>query len=72
MSVILSLLAEFWPYVAGAVSALIAFLAGRRSQRQKDRIKGLERKIEREEIEDEIDNLTPADRDKRLDKWMRD
>ena len=60
--------------VLGAIVAALwaAFFAGGRRQRQKDRIEGLERRVEREEIEDEIDGLSDDERAARLSEWMRD
>ncbi len=62
--------------VAGAVAFLIfvfgVFLRGKQSERNAAERRGLERRIIREEIEDDVEGMDSNTRDDRLAEWMRD
>mgnify|MGYP000235845240 CR=1 FL=1 len=68
------------PEIIGAILAVfglvVSFLAGGSRQKHKDRAQRAERDkdaiIKRKELEDEVENLPPDDRRKRLDKWVRE
>lgn len=73
---ITGLFGGIWGYLAagvGIVAALFgARLSGRRAERKDREIDDLKARVRREEIEDEIDNDSPADRRDSLGQWVRD
>lgn len=68
------------PEIIGAILAVlglvVSFLAGGSRARHKGRADRAEADkdaiLKRKELEDEIENLPPADRRNRLDKWVRE
>lgn len=78
MSAILTgILAQFWPYIVGAVGGLLGFIAIwlRQSGKKAERAKQAEREAKARDIADKVDNdvgaLPPADARKELSKWAR-
>ena len=62
--------------LAGVGAAFLAWIAGRnkgaRDARELQRRNDAEAIKNHDEVQKEVRNLTPAERDKRLDGWMRD
>lgn len=73
-----------WSLIPGPVKAalvtfggiLLAFLTGglwgKRKERQARKVKSVQDVLEAKETENEIQNLPPDERRRRLDGWMRD
>lgn len=78
MSAILSgILAQFWPYVVGAIGGLLGFIALwlRQSGKRAERAKQAERAAKARDIADKIDQdigaMAPSDARRELNKWTR-
>ena len=63
-----------WITAMGGVLVVVigAFLAGRRNEKKKQKIRGLKNRIKREEIEDDVNEMDADSRSNELRKWMRD
>lgn len=77
MSGLLSFLSpEILLALGGLFATIIAFFAGGNRRKHKDRAERAEADyaaiLKRKELDDELENLDPADRRKRLDKWVRE
>lgn len=72
MSVII---AQFWPYIIGALGAFLAVWQVRRSGAKAEKAKQAEREAEARDIADKVDNdvgaMPPAEARKELGKWGR-
>lgn len=73
---VISLLTQFWPYIALALGGLAWGIKQKRAGRKeiadqiaRDRAKAVQ---EKKELDDEIANLGPADLDTRFKRWLQD
>lgn len=76
MSLITSLLSSLWPYIAAGLAGLAVlwrvYAAGQNKQIAKEQKAKLEAVTDKKAKDDEINRLSPADLDKRFDRWVRD
>lgn len=76
MALISSLLGSLWPYIAAGLAGLAVlwrvYAAGQNRQIAKDQKAKLDAVKDKKAKDDEVSHLSPADLDKRLNRWMRD
>lgn len=73
LSLILENLSTWLAGIGGVLVAIVgAFLAGRRKEKNKQKMQGMENRIKREEIEDEVSEMDTDTRSNKLREWMRD
>jgi hypothetical protein len=74
-AILTGILAQFWPYILGAIGGLFALWQVRRSGAKAERAKQAEREAEARDIADKVDNdvgaLPPDEARKELGKWSR-
>ena len=73
---IASILKPFWPIIAAAVAALLAFMGGKRQGEIKGRHKQAQRTVDAmkkaKEVRDEVRSTNTDDVHERLSEWQRD
>lgn len=75
MSIILALLAQFWPYVVGAAGVLFALWKARQSGARAERAKQARAEQKARDIADEIDDAiagrSPSSNRSELKRWAK-
>lgn len=62
--------------IGGLVATIVAYIAGGKRQKDKQRadqaVADVDAMVKRRELENEVESLSPDDRRKRLDQWVRE